>query len=1102
MTARWSRLGFLATVAIGCLVLWASPAAWAHDRSVGADFGFADTTHIGPPITSAPAFPDAQAWWAGTCDLSSNETANGGAGTPPAGFYAHCIDHPGGTGIAGDLGRDGSVPPLPPGLDSHVNPEGLPFDLTGWGAPPSWRLDPFAQAGGRADASASVWFRRGDRNSGIFGNIAPDGDPRKLVVHLPAGVIGNPRAVAECPAGPNLFAIPIVCPPESQIGVVSVKLGILPAYVVPVYNVEPRDGRTAEFGLSAGIGTYESNVFVRAKARTSGDFGVDALALELPAGIPLWGQTFTLWAVPWAAEHDRYRAPAGYQGTSLGSASVAGMPVTGLVGGVDSAGNSQEPQSYHPSWGDIRPFFANPTSDDDGGCESTEGPTTVVDSEMWQAPFTEISAGSQAPPVEGCDELEFGEEMVQSASTAADSPSGLSVRLDVESNDDLPFPRPGNSAAQPVVDDYMEDAADYWDSPQGRARAHLKDTVVSMPEGFSLNPAGAAGLQACTDAQLGVTDASSSPPLFNDLDPFDDSPAGGVECPDGSVVGTVSVTSPLIDETLSGQVVLGQPKSTNPMSGQMFRMFLVVRNRERGLLAKIYGSAVADPATGRLTATFANGPRLPIGTVRLELKGGPRGLLATAPRCSAAGHGWSALFTPWSASSSDAPLPDGGVLPVVSNCAFGFAPGFSAGMSTSRAASSGTFSLRITRRDGEQTLRSVSAKVPTGLLAAVGDVALCTDAQAAAGACPASSRIGSADAGAGAGLPFFLEREGDVYLTDGYKGAPYGLAVKVPVEAGPFRGPLALSPITVRQALHVDRTTAQVTAISDPLPQIHHGIPLRVRQIDVRVDRQGFMRNPTGCSQKQISATLGSAEGGTAVVGSPFQAAGCRELAFKPKLTMRLTGPKRAMRTNGHPGLVARLTQPANQANIKSTVVRLPKPFVFDSKYEQRRGICEYRASLESEPDCPADTVIGKATAVSPLLKDPLRGKVIFAQDRRIDPDSGVERRTFPALVIALRGEIAINLRAKTTTIVDKALVTEFPTIPDAPVTSFNLTLNRGRKGLLLITETATRRYNLCNMPKQKAQLDLDAHNGRRRDTNVTIKTPACDARAKRRNRR
>ena len=110
-----------------------------------------------------------------------------------------------------------------------------------------------------------------------------------------------------------------------------------------------------------------------------------------------------------------------------------------------------------------------------------------------------------------------------------------------------------------------------------------------------------------------------------------------------------------------------------------------------------------------------------------------------------------------------------------------------------------------------------------------------------------------------------------MYLTEGYKGAPFGLSAVVRAIAGPYD----LGTVVVRQAIYVDRTDAHVTVVSDPIPIILEGIPLRIRSINVDINRPGFMINPTSCAEKQIKATLTSTDGTVHESSDRFQAADC-----------------------------------------------------------------------------------------------------------------------------------------------------------------------------------------------------------------------------------
>jgi hypothetical protein len=1019
-----------------------------------------------------PALPGPSSFWAGTCDLgiapAIGEPIANGVGARPDTVYRAAPSpnvYPNGPFSAPEA--------LPaPAQAPHCIDHGTPAQgVPAWAHLPAWRLSAATEAGAHPDGTLTFAFARepGPDDPGSQAGFPETlGSVDNIRGELPPGLAGDPTAVPKCTA--EQFAErPTLCPPASQVGIAQIALrqplqGGMMDDVYPVYNLEPRRGRPAELGIPEVAGF--TSVRIEAKARTDGDFGITTFVAQISAALDVYSQTVTLWGVPWAASHDAFRAPPQFI--------YPGIPHSGLAPG--------DQVSYDPSWGPIRPFISNPTE-----CDG-QSPVTRLAVDSYQNPGAFTAAGdpdpldlnwkrteSPAPPVTGCAKPPFDPSVsVQPTATAADSASGLTAAVSIPQNDDPPLALASNP-------DEGSGAPAHWRSEAGRAAAQLDRAVVTLPEGMSVNPSGAAGLTSCSDAQMGVT-AVGSPYLFDHREP---------SCPLGSRIGTVVARTPLLEEPLTGELILGTPRSIDPASGQMFRLFLVVRNRERGLLAKVFGSTVADPATGRLTATFDKNPRVPMESIEVTLKGGPRGMLATPASC---GHKTtSATLSPWTAvHDAGGPvrqLTDG--FQIGGDCANSFAPGVEAGMSSRSGGGGGTFSFRVARQPAQQMLRGISVDMPTGLLASLRDVPLCSNAQAAAGACPASSRVGTADAAAGAGDPFWVERPGSIYLTEGYKGGELGLAAVVPVEAGPFRGPLALRTIVVRQAVHVDRRDASVRVVSDPLPQIWHGIPLRTREVRVAIDRPGFMRNPSDCSPKEIQTELVSDAGALASAASRFQSSGCRGLAFRPRLGMRLSG-RRQMRSGGHPGVRAVVTQKVGEAGIERAEVRLPRSLALDP--DNARALCEFvdGTKPDLENHCPKGSIVGRARAVSPLLNRPLSGNVYFVKNVRTDPDTGAQIRTLPMIVAALRGEIAINLRGESD-VKGPRLVNTFDQVPDAPVSQFNLNIAGGKRGILVVTENRRGRINLCARA-QIAEADMDGHNGKRFDRNVRLKT-ACGKR-------
>ncbi|HYG96769.1 MAG TPA: hypothetical protein VD741_06630, partial [Solirubrobacterales bacterium] len=313
--------------------------------------------------------------------------------------------------------------------------------------------------------------------------------------------------------------------------------------------------------------------------------------------------------------------------------------------------------------------------------------------------------------------------------------------------------------------------------------------------------------------------------------------------------------------------------------------------------------------------------------------------------------------------------------------------------------------------------------------------------------------------GAGAGAtPFHLS--GPVWLTGPYKGAPLGLAVAIRAVAGPYD----LGTVVVRQALHVDPTTAAVTAVSDPLPSILEGIPLRIRTVDVTIDRPGFTVNPTSCAERRIAGALSSTAGATHQAGVRFQVGDCASLGFGPKLSLRLKGgTKRA----AHPRLQAVLRQPAGQANIDRVSVALPRSVFLEQAHI--RTVCtrvQYAAG-----NCPAGSVYGYARAFSPLLDEPLQGPVYLRSSDNKLPD----------LVASLDGQIHIDLVGRIDS-VRGGIRTTFERVPDAPVSRFVLQMKGGKKSLLVNST------NLCR-GKHRAAVKMTGQNGKRRSSAPGLRT-------------
>lgn len=657
---------------------------------------------------------------------------------------------------------------------------------------------------------------------------------------------------------------------------------------------------------------------------------------------------------------------------------------------------------------------------------------TAVRAWSWQQPGFMHTASfdhdinGQPTVVTGCDKVPFDPSFeARPTSTAPDSPTGMEVSISL--------PQEG------------------LETPGEQAQSTLKKAVVTLPEGMTVNPSSADRLGACLPTQIALSGPTA---------------ASTVACPDDSKVGTVAIDTPLLEEPLEGAVYVAK-QNDNPFKS-LLALYIVARGP--GVVVKLPGRIDLDQRTGRLTATFDNNPQLPFRSLSVKFFHGPRAPLATPIECGP--KDISAELTPWSggapvtlSSSFDVPCPGG----------TGFAPSLAAGLVNPTAGRFSPFVLRVDRPDRQEYLDGLTATLPPGLLAKIKNVPLCSSSSAAAGACPEASQIGTVTVGAGPGSnPFFLG--GKISLTEGYKGAPYGLVIAVRAIAGPFD----LGTVIVRQAVFVDPKDAHLTVVSDSIPTILEGIPLRLRTIQVDVNRKDFTVAPTSCGQERVGTLMHSQQGSSAAVSVRFQVGDCQALSFAPRMRLTLTGRKQ-VKVGRHPGLTARVTQRSGAANLGRVTVRLPLSLALDPN--NARGLCEYEDGLRAK--CPQASIIGKARAVSPLLPKSLVGPVYFVKGVRFGKN-GRRIRTLPTLLVTLRGDISIDLRGSTS-ISKNRLVSTFPAVPDAPISSFDLALNGGRHGIL----TVTGRRSLCS-GKQVAAFESDAQSGKRSDSSVTMKTPCA----------
>jgi hypothetical protein len=860
------------------------------------------------------------------------------------------------------------------------------------------------------------------------GETVPDESVRRIEVELPPGFVGNPLATptrcteAQLTGGPPSSIG--TCPDTSQVGVAHLVLpeGFFENTTVPVYNMVPAADEPAQLGIRY----LTTDIHITAALRSDSDYGINATLREVSNAIPLLGATLTLWGVPADHRHDSKR------GACLASSSPADACSTDA-----------------PS----KAFWTLPTA-----CMPTEtGLETRVRAESWpgstdSASFvTHLPPGAPEPGPEqgptGCDRVPFHPTFaVQPTTNSAASPSGLAV--------DLTVPQQGLT------------------SGPGTASSALREAVLTLPAGITVNASSAAGLAACSPAQIGLLGSGFGAPNPIRFD------AGPASCPDAAKLGTVEIETPSLEDPLRGAVYLAQ-QGTNPFGG-LIAIYLVAAGD--GVIVKLPGRITTDPGSGQVTATFSDIPQLPFEHLRVNFFGGSRAALTTPEACGS--YPVSAHLAPWSGT---APVDVRSEVKISSGPGGGACPGgdldphLVGGSVNPLAAVFSPFSLDLSREDGTQRLGSMHVTLPKGLLGDLTGIPYCPDsvlaaiatgkgagaAEAAAPSCPAASGIGDVKVSAGSGASPFYIRTGHAYLAGPYHKATLSLAVVLPALAGPFD----LGNVVVRTALRVDPETARITANVGSLPRTLAGIKLDLRDIRVRLNRSRFTLNPSSCEPLRVRSGVGMVGGVVVHPSDRYQASDCERLGFQPSLSLQMQG---AMGPGGHPRLIATLRPRKGDSNIAQASVALPHAAALDQAHIGTIcAVTQYEAG-----ECPKQSIYGYAEARSPLIEEPLKGPIYLRADD--------EARELPDLVAALRGQVDIDLVGHIDTF-QSGFRESFQRVPDAPLTSLTLKMNGGSSGLLVNSE------NLCASPHQ-AVVRMAGQNGRVHDFNPLLR-PSCSTR-------
>jgi hypothetical protein len=836
---------------------------------------------------------------------------------------------------------------------------------------------------------------------------------RRFLLQLPPGFLGNPLAVPTCPAdkwinSDNRNFPGQGCPEGTQVGqsnTRTITLGsIQHIVIVPtgLYRVPENGLEPARLGTDVLVGDPPGPIPIQIGLRSTGDYGINSAVVDLPKNL----------GGPQAAIAEIETVLCGYA-----PCSVPRDP-------NDPSKNYDQPVTVQPLPG-ARPFFVNPTS-----CQAA---ITTLQAWSWLHPEVTATATST--------------DIVNGQPVPSFTPTGCqNVPFDAAVSLNPANKLRGLGTAQQVAIDYGHDFSNdaIWESA-------LRDADVTLPEGMTLSPGGGNGLDGCDFEQFGVSSAGKQT--------NDDPPT----CPDGSQIGTINVSTPVLpDGSLSGKVFFGcnrtaagQPCLTTPgrpTPANPWKLFLYIEGA--GLRIKLVGD-VDVSETGQIHNVFIDQPQVPFRRLEINLRGGDRAILANPDDCTK--HDGQAVLKGWadtpSQGVSKVKTSTPSITPVGCQDPKPFAPQIdSAGSDPEQAGANTTSHIQISRKDGEDDIKSLKLSLPVGAVGSLAAVPQCPIADAQAGNCPDGTKVGTVKTTVGTGTSL-LTTSGSLYLAEpSQPGDAASLALVVPAVVGP----IDLGKVVVMNRVTLRDSDTGVDATTSTIPNILQGVPLHVRKIEITVDRPGFFLNPTGCDSRPLTATFESYGGQTSSSTMMLNAKGCENLAFGPKLRL-IAGAKGQNAQFTHPPLTAIVTQGPGEANIKNSQVILPDLLRPNAvQFNVPGGLCS--DAQFAQRACPAPSLAGSARVITPVLPFQLSGPVYVVQE---------VGSVLPKLYVDLKGRgIEVVLRARNSFLKAVRTINTFDGLPDVPQAYFELKIRGGPGGIL------NNFYNACGVAKSHRQFD------------------------------
>jgi hypothetical protein len=388
---------------------------------------------------------------------------------------------------------------------------------------------------------------------------------------------------------------------------------------------------------------------------------------------------------------------------------------------------------------------------------------------------------------------------------------------------------------------------------------------------------------------------------------------------------------------------------------------------------------------------------------------------------------------------------------------------------------------------GSEDVRDLTISLPPGEVGnPLATPELCDPSQLPS--CPADTAVGTVSSSVTISSLLPQTINGTVFNVKPNPGEPARFGIVL--NALPVTLPIGVLPPTVVQSgaslrqddFGLDTVVHDIPKTADliNLLGIHVPVPIHINSMNLKLNgiaagppAAPFMRNPTSCDAHKVRFSGDSWTNSTVVHqdADPFTPTNCDALDFSPAFTAEIGGTGQT--TNGVPTTASTsILQDADEAGLHDAVVKVPADLNPNATLFFAAA-CD-QASFKAG-NCPASTVVGLATAASPLLSTPLIGNVEL-----VTSDG-----PFPNLGLDLKGQLHLLLQGSTD--ISAGNTVSFHGLPDIPIARFQLTFTNP-PGLI-----GTSR-DICVPPAPVFHADFTGYNEKATSVDASAIVDGCGA--------